>query len=226
MQILVIEDDSRVADFLSRGLRAERHTVQLAKNGIDGLALARSSDCNIILLDVMLPGMDGIEVCQTLRGERRNTPILMLTALSTVEDRVSGLRCGADDYLTKPFAFDELLARIDALCRRSGQLTEVISLLKLADLVFDREKMRVERANQFINLTAKELAMLELLMRYPGRLYSRERILSNVWGANEDPLTNVVDVYISRLRAKIDTGHDLQLIKTVRGLGYKMDADG
>ena len=225
MQILVIEDDSRVADFLSRGLRAERHTVQLAKNGIDGLALARSSDCNIILLDVMLPGMDGIEVCQTLRGERRNTPILMLTALSTVEDRVSGLRCGADDYLTKPFAFDELLARIDALCRRSGQLTEVISLLKLADLVFDREKMRVERANQFINLTAKELAMLELLMRYPGRLYSRERILSNVWGANEDPLTNVVDVYISRLRAKIDTGHNLQLIKTVRGLGYKMDAD-
>ena len=225
MQILGIEDDSRVADFLSRGLRAERHTVQLAKNGIDGLALARSSDCNIILLDVMLPGMDGIEVCQTLRGERRNTPILMLTALSTVEDRVSGLRCGADDYLTKPFAFDELLARIDALCRRSGQLTEVISLLKLADLVFDREKMRVERANQFINLTAKELAMLELLMRYPGRLYSRERILSNVWGANEDPLTNVVDVYISRLRAKIDTGHNLQLIKTVRGLGYKMDAD-
>jgi len=225
VQILVIEDDSRVADFLSRGLRAERHTVQLAKNGIDGLALARSSDCNIILLDVMLPGMDGIEVCQTLRGERRNTPILMLTALSTVEDRVSGLRCGADDYLTKPFAFDELLARIDALCRRSGQLTEVISLLKLADLVFDREKMRVERANQFINLTAKELAMLELLMRYPGRLYSRERILSNVWGANEDPLTNVVDVYISRLRAKIDTGHNLQLIKTVRGLGYKMDAD-
>ena len=225
MQILVIEDDSRVADFLSRGLRAERHTVPLAKNGIDGLALARSSDCNIILLDVMLPGMDGIEVCQTLRGERRNTPILMLTALSTVEDRVSGLRCGADDYLTKPFAFDELLARIDALCRRSGQLTEVISLLKLADLVFDREKMRVERANQFINLTAKELAMLELLMRYPGRLYSRERILSNVWGANEDPLTNVVDVYISRLRAKIDTGHNLQLIKTVRGLGYKMDAD-
>lgn len=225
MHILVIEDDSRVADFLSRGLRAERHTVQLAKNGIDGLVLARSSAFNIILLDVMLPGMDGIEVCQTLRGERRNTPILMLTALSTVEDRVSGLRCGADDYLTKPFAFDELLARIDALCRRSGQLTEVISLLKLADLVFDREKMRVERANQFINLTAKELAMLELLMRYPGRLYSRERILSNVWGANEDPLTNVVDVYISRLRAKIDTGHDLQLIKTVRGLGYKMDAD-
>ena len=198
----------------------------MAKNGIDGLALARSSDCNVILLDVMLPGMDGIEVCQTLRGERRNTPILMLSALATVEDRVSGLRCGADDYLTKPFAFDELLARIDALCRRSGQLTEVISLLKLADLVFDREKMRVERAHQFISLTAKELAMLELLMRYPGRLYSRERILSNVWGANEDPLTNVVDVYISRLRAKIDTGHTLQLIKTVRGLGYKMDSDG
>lgn len=225
MHILVVEDDSRVADFLSRGLRAERHTVQLAKNGIDGLALARSGDCNIILLDVMLPGMDGIEVCQTLRGERRNTPILMLTALSTVEDRVSGLRCGADDYLTKPFAFDELLARIDALGRRSGQQIEVISLLRLADLVFDREKMRVERANQFINLTAKELAMLELLMRYPGRLYSRERILSNVWGANEDPLTNVVDVYISRLRAKIDSGHALQLIKTVRGLGYKMDSD-
>ena len=225
MHILVIEDDSRVADFLSRGLRAERHTVQLAKNGIEGLALARSGEYSIILLDVMLPGIDGIELCQTLRGERRNMPVLMLTALSTVENRVSGLRCGADDYLTKPFAFEELLARIDALCRRSGQLTEVISLLTVGDLVFDREKMRVERAGRFVSLTARELAMLELLMRYPGRLYSRERILSNVWGVNEDPLTNVVDVYISRLRAKVDTGHDLQLIKTVRGLGYKIDTD-
>ena len=225
MHILVIEDDSRVADFLSRGLRAERHTVQMAKNGIEGLALARSSECHIILLDVMLPGIDGIELCQTLRGERRNTPVLMLTALATVEDRVSGLRCGADDYLTKPFSFDELLARIDALYRRSGQVTELISLLAVGDLVFDREKMRVERGGRFINLTARELALLEMLMRYPGRLYSRERILSNVWGVNEDPLTNVVDVYISRLRAKVDTGHAVQLIKTVRGLGYKIDTD-
>ena len=225
MHILVIEDDSRVADFLSRGLRAERHTVQLARNGMEGLSLARSSECDIILLDVMLPGMDGIELCQTLRGERRNTPVLMLSALATVEDRVSGLRCGADDYLTKPFAFDELLARIDALYRRSGQQTELVSLLTVGDLVFDREKMRVERAGRLISLTARELAMLELLMRYPGRLYSRERLLSNVWGVNEDALTNVIDVYISRLRAKIDTGHAIQLIRTVRGLGYKIDAD-
>ena len=225
MSILVVEDDTRVADFLNRGLRAEGYAVQLAKNGNEGLALARAGGCSVILLDVMLPGIDGIEVCQTLRSEGRMTPILMLTAMAAVEDRVAGLRCGADDYLVKPFAFDELLARIEALRRRSGQPVQTSSTLTVADLEFDRESMRVSRAGKVISLTAKELALLELLMRHPGRLYSRERILSNVWGAQEDPMTNVVDVYVRRLRVKLEEGHAVQLIKTVRGLGYKIDAD-
>lgn len=226
MSILIVEDDSRVADFLNRGLRAEGYAVHLAKSGTEGLALARSGDHTLILLDVMLPGINGIELCQTLRSEGRNTPILMLSAMSTVDDRVAGLRCGADDYLVKPFAFEELLARIEALGRRGDKAEEIDSTLRVDDLVFDREKMRVSRAAHVVNLTAKELALLELLMRHPGRLYSRERILSNVWGVHEDPLTNVVDVYVRRLRAKLDDGHAVQLIKTVRGLGYKIESQG
>lgn len=225
MRILVIEDDNRVAEFLDRGMRAEGYAVQVARNGTEGLTMARGGDYTVILLDVMLPGINGIEVCQTLRSEGHSTPILMLTAMSTVEDRVTGLRCGADDYLGKPFAFEELLARIEALRRRGPMQLEVDSTLKVGDLVFDREKMRVNRAGRMLHLTAKEMALLELLMRHPGRLYSRERILANVWGVHEDPLTNVVDVYVRRLRAKLDDGHAVQLIKTVRGLGYKLDVD-
>lgn len=225
MQILVVEDDLRVADFLDRGLRAEGYAVQLVRNGADGLAAARSGKHGVILLDVMLPGLNGMDLCQTLRSEGHATPILMLTAMSTVEDRVAGLRCGADDYLGKPFAFEELLARIEALARRGGSSPQTLVLLTVGDLEFDREKMRISRAGRAVKLTAKEMALLELLMRHPGRLYSRERILANVWGAHEDPLTNVVDVYVRRLRAKLDEGHAVQLIKTVRGLGYKMDAE-
>lgn len=225
MRILVIEDDNRVAEFLDRGMRAEGYAVQVARNGTEGLTMARGGDYTVILLDVMLPGINGMEVCQTLRGEGRYVPILMLTAMSTVEDRVTGLRCGADDYLGKPFAFEELLARIEALHRRGPLQLEADSTLKVGDLVFDRNKMRVKRAGQVLHLTAKEMALLELLMRIPGRLYSRERILANVWGVHEDPLTNVVDVYVRRLRAKLDDGHAVKLIKTVRGLGYKLDIE-
>lgn len=225
MRILVIEDDNRVAEFLDRGMRAEGYAVQVARNGTEGLAIARAGDYTLILLDVMLPGINGMEVCQTLRREGRYVPILMLTAMSTVEDRVTGLRCGADDYLGKPFAFEELLARIEALHRRGPMQLEADSTLKVGDLVFDRNKMRVKRAGQVLHLTAKEMALLELLMRIPGRLYSRERILANVWGVHEDPLTNVVDVYVRRLRAKLDDGHAVKLIKTVRGLGYKLDIE-
>lgn len=224
MNVLVVEDDVRVADFLLRGLRAEGYGVQLARTGPEGLALARTADPALLLLDLMLPGMSGLELCQTLRAEGRHVPVLMLTAMSNLEDKVNGLRLGADDYLTKPFAFEELLARIEALLRRGRDQRPRASSLQVADLLLDREKMQATRAGQAIVLTAKELAFLELLMSAPGRVYSRERILSNVWGTNEDPLTNVVDVYVRRLRSKIDEGHPIALIKTVRGLGYRLDA--
>jgi DNA-binding response OmpR family regulator len=224
LNLLVVEDDARVADFLLRGLQAEGYAVELARTGPDGLSLARSNAPDLLLLDLMLPGLSGLELCQTLRAEGRHVPVLMLTAMSQVEDRVKGLRLGADDYLTKPFAFEELLARIEALLRRGREQRPRASTLQVADLVLDRERMQASRAGRPITLTAKELAFLELLMSAPGRLYSRERILSNVWGTNEDPLTNIVDVYVRRLRAKIDDGHGVALLKTVRGLGYRLDA--
>lgn len=222
--ILIVEDDVRVADFLVRGLRAEGYSVELARTGPEGLALARDGEPRLLLLDLMLPGLSGLELCQTLRAEGHHVPVLMLSALSNTEDKVNGLRLGADDYLTKPFAFEELLARIEALLRRGREQRPRASTLQVADLVLDLERMQASRAGQPIALTARELAFLELLMSAPGRVYSRERILSNVWGTNEDPLTNVVDVYVRRLRAKIDEGHALALIKTVRGFGYRLDA--
>lgn len=236
MNILLVEDDVRIADFLDRGLRAEGHRVQVARNGPDGLALAREAALRaaedgvptVMLLDIMLPGMSGLEVCQSLRATQVHLPILMLTALGTLEDRVSGLRLGADDYLVKPFEFEELLARIEALARRAvtGQTTATHEVHTVADLVLDTRAMRATRAGRPITLTARELALLELLMSAPGRLFSRERILSNVWGINEDPLTNVVDVFIRRLRSKIDEGFDRPLIHTQRGLGYRLEDMG
>lgn len=232
MNILVVEDDRRIADFLERGLRAEGHRVQVARTGPEGLEMAREADrqsreqgiATVMLLDVMLPGMTGLEVCQTLRAAQVHLPILMLTALGTLEDRVSGLKLGADDYLIKPFEFEELLARIEALARRGREQTQpASSKLVVGDLELDRASMRVTRAGKPVTLTARELALLELLMSTPGRLFSRERILANVWGTNEDPLTNVVDVYIRRLRSKIDDGHERPLIHTLRGLGYRLE---
>lgn len=233
MNILIVEDDARVAAFLERGLRAEGYRVQVTRNGTEGLAKAREiaqqmhNDATpaVLVLDVMLPDMTGLEVCQTLRAGGVQLPILMLSALGALEDRVAGLRLGADDYLAKPFAFEELLARIEALLRRSRDAAPAVSSrLMVADLVLDRDTMRVTRAELQLTLTARELALLELLMSAPGRLFSRERILSNVWGTNEDPLTNVVDVYIRRLRSKIDDGNAQPLIHTVRRLGYRLEA--
>lgn len=232
MNILVVEDDRRVADFLERGLRAEGHVVHVARTGPDGLSMAQqlhrerqSADPpTVLLLDVMLPGITGLEVCQTLRASGVGMPILMLSALSTVDDRVAGLHMGADDYLPKPFAFEELLARIDALGRRGHHMPQSISEhLQVDDLVLDLSTMRARRGDTALDFTARELALLELLMRHPGRLFSRERILANVWGTHEDPLTNVVDVYIRRLRSKIDDGQARTLIHTVRGLGYRLE---
>jgi DNA-binding response OmpR family regulator len=236
MDILLVEDDARVGDFLERGLRAEGHAVRRARSGPEGLAMARelwresqeAERAAVMVLDVMLPGASGLEVCQQLRAARVRLPILMLTALGALEDRVAGLRGGADDYLAKPFAFEELLARLEALARRSRGVEDGMAsagaLLKVADLELDREQMRARRAGVALALTARELALLELLMAHPGRLFSRERILATVWGSSQDPLTNVVDVYIRRLRSKIDDGHAVPLIHTVRGLGYRLEA--
>lgn len=235
MNVLVVEDDARIADFLERGLRAEGMSVTVTRTGGEGVALARQAwrdaaaggAAATVVLDLMLPDMTGLDVCQTLRAERVELPILMLTALSTVEDRIAGLRLGADDYLCKPFDFDELLARLLALGRRGRVFKEAAPVvLRVADLELDRSTMKASRAGDPISLTAKELALLELFMKSPGKLLSRERILSNIWGVNADPLTNVVDVYIGRLRAKIDEGHATRLIRTHRGLGYRLEADG
>ena len=235
MNLLLVEDDARVADFLLRGLRAEGHRVQRAATGPEGLAMAQDAareaargsaadEPTVMVLDVMLPGLSGLEVCQTLRAQQVQLPILMLTALGTLEDRVSGLRLGADDYLCKPFEFEELLARLEALGRRGREHRPAPArLLQVADLELDRERMQARRGGQALALTARELALLELLMSTPGRLFSRERILANVWGTHEDPLTNIVDVYIRRLRSKIDDGQAVPLIHTLRGLGYKLE---
>ncbi|MGQ3353936.1 MAG: response regulator transcription factor [Phreatobacter sp.] len=233
MNILIIEDDDRISGFLQRGLRAEGMRVQVARNGSEGLDLARAAwrdhraggETTLVILDLMLGDVSGLEVCQTLRAGQVELPILMLTALSTVEDRVNGLRLGADDYLCKPFDFEELLARIEALRRRGRALQSAAPMvLRVDDLELDRTTMKATRAGKVLALTARELALLELLMSAPGRLFSRERILANVWGVNEDPLTNIVDVYIGRLRGKIDAGQTQPLIHTQRGLGYRLEA--
>lgn len=220
--LLVVEDEERVADFVTRGLRAEGYTVSLGRTGPEGFELARAGSFAAIILDLLLPGMSGLEVCQSVRATGDVTPILMLTALDAVEDRVEGLRLGADDYLTKPFAFDELIARIEALIRRNRSFKIDPTRVEVGDLVFDRETLAVTRAGRPIAVTAKELALLELLMSTPGKVFSRARILSNVWGYSADPLTNIVDVYVRRLRKKLDD-EDATLIVTLRGVGYKLE---
>ena len=222
MSILLVEDDERITEFLRRGLGAEGYRIRCVGNGEDALRCAESESFRLIILDLMLPGMDGREVCRRLRAARLPTPILMLTALDSTADVVRGLRFGADDYLTKPFAFEELLARIEALLRRNDAAAPPRASLTVADVVFDREALRVTRAGVEVELTSTEYALLEFLMVEAGRVVSRARILENVWGASEDPLTNVVDVYIRRLREKLDPGREVSIIKTIRGRGYRM----
>ncbi len=228
-RLLVVEDEPRVADFLLRGLAAEGYEVEIARDGREGLARAREGGFAAILLDVMLPGLGGRELCRALRMAGDMTPVLMLTAMDAIEDRVEGLLIGADDYLTKPFAFDELAARLVALVRRSrlvprAEATE--RMLRLADLVLDRAAMSLARAGRRIELTGREMALLELLMVAGGRVVPRERILAEIWGSGEDGLTNIVDVYIRRLRRKIEeeTG-GTPVIVTVRGHGYRLDPE-
>ena len=225
MTILLVEDDLRIIEFVERGLKAEGYTVTVRRTGPDGLEAGTAQDLDLIILDLILPDLHGRDVCRELRATGIKTPILVLTAMDTIEDKVMGLRLGADDYLTKPFAFAELLARIEALIRRSRSLEEKPRQLEVADLVLDRETLEVRRGEEFLELTAKELALLEFMMSQVGKVVSRTRILENVWGYSSDPLTNVVDVYISRLRGKIDGGRVSPLIKTVRGYGYKISVD-
>jgi len=212
MRILIVEDEPRIADFLQRGLRAEGHFCVIANDGEAGLSLALEGDFDLLLLDMMLPGMHGRDVCQQLRMNKINTPLIILSAMDSLDDVIAGLRMGADDYMTKPFSFEELLARIETVMRRGSQVTSEEESLEVGPLAFEEIKM-----------TAKELAIIELLMSNPGTLFSRERILSNVWGLNMDPLTNVVDVYIGKLRKKIDADSDNSMIETVRGLGYRLN---
>ena len=225
MRILLVEDDQRIVDFVQRGLKAEGYAVEAARSGQEAIALGAEGNFQAIVLDLGLPDLNGRQVCERLRSMGVDTPILMLTARDTVHDKVSGLRSGADDYMTKPFAFEELLARIEALTRRrGGEIKPEVKELRIADLTLNLETHEVRRGEPLIDLTPKEFALLECFMRMPGKVLSRTRILEQVWGYSADPLTNVVDVYIRQLRRKIDDDHDLKLLKTVRGYGYKMDA--
>lgn len=225
MRILIVEDEARIADFLQRGLRAEGHFCVVANDGESGLSLALDGDFDLILLDLMLPGMHGREVCQQLRINKINTPLIILSAMDALEDVIAGLRMGADDYMTKPFSFEELLARVETVMRRSTTIAKEEQVINVGPLMFDRQSLRFSVHGEDIKMTAKELAIIELLMSNPGTLFSRERILSNVWGLNMDPLTNVVDVYIGKLRKKIDAKSSESLIETVRGLGYRLNID-
>ncbi|MDA8432678.1 MAG: response regulator transcription factor [Nitrospiraceae bacterium] len=222
MRILLVEDEQNVAGFLKKGLEEEYYTVDVAEDGAQGYSIATSQEYDCIILDVMLPEMSGIEICKKLRAAGLKTPILMLTALDSVGSRVEGLESGADDYLTKPFAFSELLARIRALLRR---VPDSLSELTMQELRMDLLSRRVFRGDQEIVLTQKGFAILEYLLRNKGRVLSRTQIIENIWGYNFDPNTNVVDVHIKFLREKIDKGFQRKLIHTVRGAGYVLKAE-
>jgi DNA-binding response OmpR family regulator len=221
MKILVVEDDRRIASFLERGLSAEGYQVSVEHDGRDGLERARQDDFDIVILDRMLPYVDGLEVARLLREERRGAMILMLTAKDSLADKIEGLKGGADDYLTKPFAFDELLARLLALGRRRGEVGQETAL-KFGPLLLDPQSRRVTREGEAINLTVREFDLLRYLMANAGKVVSRERLLNSVWEYGYDPGTKIVDVYIRYLRAKIDTEEKPSLIQTVRGVGYMM----
>lgn len=224
MHILVVEDEQRLAGLLKRVLVEERHNVDVVYDGNTGLELAESDTYDVVILDVMLPGLDGMAICKQMRQDAVMTPVLMLTARGAIEDRVQGLNVGADDYLTKPFAMEELLARVNALLRRRDRHFEVATQLHIADLTLDLVSHEARRAGRIIELTAKEFVLLEFLMRHPGQVLTRTQIIDAVWRYDLENLSNVVDIYIHYLRDKIDQGFARPLIKTVRGVGYKIEA--
>jgi two-component system copper resistance phosphate regulon response regulator CusR len=218
MRILVIEDEVKIAQFIKRGLKEEGYAVDLAQDGEEGHFLLGSNEYDMIILDLMLPKLDGLSLCRQLRKEGNQTPIIMLTAKDTVKDKVKGLDSGADDYLPKPFAFEELLARIRVLLRKKDG--RVQTQLKVDDLVLDLLTHKVTRAGKEIDLTVKEYALLEYLMRNAGNIVTRTMISEHVWDINFDTFTNVIDVYINYLRNKVDSGFEHKMIHTVRGKGY------
>jgi two-component system, OmpR family, response regulator len=223
MKILVVEDDHETATYLSKGLNESGYTVDCANDGREGLFLASSSDYDAIILDRMLPSMDGLAILGTLRAADIRTPALILSALGTVDDRVKGLRAGGDDYLVKPFAFSELLARVEALLRR-GSAAAATTALRVADLELDLLTRTVKRCGKAIELLPREFRLLEYLMRNAGHVVTRTMLLEHVWDYHFDPQTNVVDVHVSRLRQKIDRNFESPLLHTVRGAGYCLRA--
>ena len=224
MHILLIEDDTEAAKFLVKGLRESGYSVDHAADGREGLFRATEGQFDLVVTDRMLPHLDGLTVIQLMRRKGITTPVLVLSALGSVDDRVRGLKAGGDDYLTKPFAFVELLARIEALSRRRSSVADVTKL-KVADLDFDLLARRVTRGGREIELTARELKLLEFLMRRAGQVVTRTMLLEGVWDLHFDPQSNLIDVHISRLRQAIDRGSDRQLIHTVRGSGYVLRAE-
>jgi DNA-binding response OmpR family regulator len=220
VRILVVEDNKRLSDSLRRTLEDDGYNIDTAYDGLDGEEMALMGNYDIIILDIMLPEKDGLAVCRDLRNKRINTPVLMLTARDALDDRVNGLDSGADDYLVKPFEVDELRARIRALLRRESSSKSPI--LQVGDLTLDPATHRVERAGQTVDLTAKEYSLLEYFMRHPNHLISREMVESNLWGYDQVIYSNVIDVYIRRLRRKIDDPHEIKLFETIRGAGYRL----
>ena len=222
MRVLVVEDEVRIADFIARGLSERGYAVDVASDGDEALQWTDMADFDLIILDVMLPGRDGIEVCHALRERGARTPILMLTARDAVEDRVRGLDSGADDYLVKPFAFAELVARLRALMRREPAISG--SVLQVGDLKFDTATLEVSRQRVNVELTANECRLLEYLMRHPNQVLTRTMIAEHVWNYEFDNATNVIDVHIRNLRQKIDDPFPIKLIHTVRGVGYRISS--
>jgi two-component system copper resistance phosphate regulon response regulator CusR len=221
MRILLVEDEAVPAGLLAKGLREHAYVVDVAGDGHEALERALVNDYDVIVLDLMLPGIDGLEVCRRLRDRRVSTPILMLTARGGVEERVEGLDAGADDYLPKPFHFPELLARVRALLRRGPALGD--TELRVDDLTADTRTRQVQRDGRHIELTTKEYTLLTFLMRRHGEVVTRSDIIDHVWDDNFDPVSNVIDVYVQRLRRKVDDGHERKLIHTRRGAGYVME---
>ncbi|RAI00993.1 DNA-binding response regulator [Acuticoccus sediminis] len=224
MKVLIVEDDADAARYLARGLTEAGHSCDTAGNGEAGLEMALSAEYDVLIVDRMLPKRDGLSLIETLREKDKHVPILVLSALAQVDDRVKGLRAGGDDYLTKPYAFTELLARIEALARRK-QTAEFEAVYKVGDLELDRLSHTVTRAGKQIVLQPREFRLLEYLMRHAGQVVTRTMLLENVWDYHFDPQTNVIDVHISRLRGKIDKSFKSPLVHTVRGAGYVIRAD-